>query len=816
MSHRKNPTSKFVTTIGVYQWDGEKYVVQKKKGYWYDGPWALAHNVSPVWAAEDYQFFEDDGAIGARTAIAAENTAVTNSDGVGPGSVVGLRVNVAETNSAAGTGESSGGWTLQFSKNGGGFQTVGAATDVRYYNSANLTNGTVIGVANYALNYGGGGVQRDWGDECEDGVSLSGNVWSNDYCEIEYSIEFADTNAIDDVFTFRVLAPDGSTAVTFTNVPTLTLGAINITKEPGLADPAPTLAGLIPTARVNSFVNPAVYNMRVYSVVGLCLDGITPTIEVTDVGGGNHTVKPDAGAITLDTTGTVPTAEITHIRQMTEGTLILGQSLDPARIVNHIRGPPLGELDLGQNLAPSAEIDHIRQMGVGSLALDQTLVPNVLVNHIVTPDTGTLSTAPPLAPSAEITHNRSMLAGELQLGQNLTPTPLENSIRTPDAGSLSTAPPLAPSAEIDHFRDTGLGALLLGQSLTPAVLTGFNIPIAAEDTLEIQGLIPSAEITHNRQTDLGTLVLGQSLAPSAEIDHIREPGADALILDGLIPDSQNTGDSPTVKPGTGEIDLNGLIPSAEIDHIREMGADALVLDGLIPDAQNSGDAPTVKPDAGALDLNGLAPSAEIDHYRAIAAEDTLILQGLAPTALVNHIAVIASEDTLQLTGLAPSVLSPVTIEPGLGALALNGLLPSAEITHNRAVGAASALLGGLLPTVGVGATSPVATPSAGALALSGLLPGSDIANSGTAIVNPTATVGYTDQTTYCQRTNFRIKPRDLVTEWDGRRVRADSYDTKHPQLSVTSVPDKQKGSKRPEQEDRFIGDDIPEVEAEDL
>jgi hypothetical protein len=224
MSDLRKTISKFVWTKGEWQWSEslQRYTLLRREGYEYEGPWALAHNVAPTWEAEDFQFFNDNGSITTATSIAAQNTAVVKGDNIATGTIVQLKVNVGETAGAAGSGQHSGGWTLQFNVNGGSYSTVGAATTVKYADSANLTNGTAIAGADYALTWGSAGVQRDWGDECEDGVSLSGNVWSSDYCEICFVVQLDAVE--DDVVRFRMLAPDGTTAVTFSNVPTITIG----------------------------------------------------------------------------------------------------------------------------------------------------------------------------------------------------------------------------------------------------------------------------------------------------------------------------------------------------------------------------------------------------------------------------------------------------------------------------------------------------------------------------------------------------------------------------------------------------------------
>ena len=233
--------SKFVTTYAAWEWSEREqtYILVERDGYWYEGPWALAHNVAPTWLAEDFRFRNDDGSISAATWIAAQNTAVVKGDGIAPGDNVRLRLNFGEEAGAAGTGEHTGGWTLQFNINGGTFATVTGATAVKTFDSSNLTNGTTLAFANYNLAYSGGAVQRDWGDENEDGVTPTGNTWSKDFCEAEFSIQFDSSGTSeDDVIRFRVLAPDGSTAVAFTNVPTITMAAAGANPIAGSADVA--------------------------------------------------------------------------------------------------------------------------------------------------------------------------------------------------------------------------------------------------------------------------------------------------------------------------------------------------------------------------------------------------------------------------------------------------------------------------------------------------------------------------------------------------------------------------------------------------
>jgi hypothetical protein len=65
----------------------------------------------------------------------------------------------------------------------------------------------------------------------------------------------------------------------------------------------------------------------------------------------------------------------------------------------------------------------------------------------------------------------------------------------------------------------------------------------------------------------------------------------------------------------------------------------------------------------------------------------------------------------------------------------------------------------------------------------------------------------------CDRTGFRVMPGTLRKQWDGLLVRAESYDARHPQDFVRGRAEHPKGSKRPEQADVFITE---QVTADDL
>ena len=82
-----------------------------------------------------------------------------------------------------------------------------------------------------------------------------------------------------------------------------------------------------------------------------------------------------------------------------------------------------------------------------------------------------------------------------------------------------------------------------------------------------------------------------------------------------------------------------------------------------------------------------------------------------------------------------------------------------------------------------------------------------------AIVNADSTTDVPTNYEQCDRSGFRQYPHTLLRNWDGVYTRSKSYDAKHPQLLVSSVSEKLKGSIRPEADDNFLTE---EVSADDL
>ncbi len=87
---------------------------------------------------------------------------------------------------------------------------------------------------------------------------------------------------------------------------------------------------------------------------------------------------------------------------------------------------------------------------------------------------------------------------------------------------------------------------------------------------------------------------------------------------------------------------------------------------------------------------------------------------------------------------------------------------------------------------------------------------------GTSITNSESTSKVPINYEICDRSGFRVKRNGLRTEWHGIMVRPKSFESRNAQDFVSSRAEKQEGSERPEQPDRFIGDDIAAVQASDL
>ncbi len=67
----------------------------------------------------------------------------------------------------------------------------------------------------------------------------------------------------------------------------------------------------------------------------------------------------------------------------------------------------------------------------------------------------------------------------------------------------------------------------------------------------------------------------------------------------------------------------------------------------------------------------------------------------------------------------------------------------------------------------------------------------------------------------CDRTGFKIKSTNIRKEWTGQSVRTQSWEPRHPQDLIRSIPDRQDvEDPNPESEDTFLA--VGEVTVSDL
>ena len=247
--------------------------------------------------------------------------------------------------------------------------------------------------------------------------------------------------------------------------------------------------------------------------------------------------------------------------------------------------------------------------------------------------------------------------------------------------------------------------------------------------------------------------------------------------------------------------LTGIAPGAVIAHNEQPSAGSLSLTGLQP-AVNISSSATVAPGAGALVSQG----------------NNLTLGAVAsPGAAELEFTSAASERGfgLQLSGQTATSILGARAATGVDSVALTGQTPLAFLdilgTTIQVPGAALSIIGHA-PLVTVPVSISVNT---GAMVASTYTPVLEIANAGVAIVNPNA-VPVRSNYTHCAYTGFRVPADDLVQTGYGQWVRPKSVEGKHPADFIKAVPQKKKqGPQRPEGPNRFIGEDLPAITADD-
>ena len=174
-------TSKYITTKGHLEWDGEKYVAISDEGYWWSGAVALAGG-TPTIETDGWRFYADGTETGS-VAEANENTDVT----LEVATVYQVRWAVSETGSAVWTTQDL---QLEYNLNSAG------------WNDVNATSSVVQSAA-------GGLVEAD---DTTDRITGQGSFQASE-CQDETDgltagTDRVDTEYINAVWSFQILAAD--------------------------------------------------------------------------------------------------------------------------------------------------------------------------------------------------------------------------------------------------------------------------------------------------------------------------------------------------------------------------------------------------------------------------------------------------------------------------------------------------------------------------------------------------------------------------------------------------------------------------------
>ena len=127
------PTSRWINTRGVLEWDGDKYVEIESDGYWYDGPLALA-TTPPTMEVTDWAFY-NDGTEAGSVIIGTKNTNPT----LDVDTIYLARFGLEET---SGNNSKNTQPQLQYNHEGGGWNNVNATSSVvQSIATANIADG---------------------------------------------------------------------------------------------------------------------------------------------------------------------------------------------------------------------------------------------------------------------------------------------------------------------------------------------------------------------------------------------------------------------------------------------------------------------------------------------------------------------------------------------------------------------------------------------------------------------------------------------------------------------------------------------------
>jgi hypothetical protein len=301
-----------------------------------------------------------------------------------------------------------------------------------------------------------------------------------------------------------------------------------------------------------------------------------------------------------------------------------------------------------------------------------------------------------------------------------------------------------------------------------------------------------------------------------------------LFIPAVTGSITTTGNVPVISSGIVSPSTGSLV-TASIQPAVDPGSSETVTAGAVDALATSSDAVTLSVPVSITVPVGSLAITENSPSRGIG----LLASSDAPTVQISH-AVTTLKGSAAFSSSAPeiSVVSLANHKPIMlvGSIATTG--NAAGLAVQLDVGSPDALItAGKTPTVEV---STPAEPTIDSLAFSSSAPTVEISNvafapiiiitpfnPGTPILNRDAVPDANNRYEVCDQTNFKLKVRkgsQLQEQWDGLRVRADSFDGRHPQLDqkATKASRLRKGAMRPEPaEDTFIDSDNP-VTQDDL
>ena len=511
------------------------------------------------------------------------------------------------------------------------------------------------------------------------------------------------------------------------------------------------------------------YEMRVYSVVGLKLDGITPEVTVEAL----VPLNPFYAQVAIsgqapNVSSGLPTPAGAAVTAGTDAEFI---NTGDMRLI--MAGQQPDALD-------SADFPIVYP-GVGSLGLDE----NSPVRGFGLQLQGLVPSVTPIAVSMGI--DNYSLDG-LQIVTNKLPSVGQDAL-----AAQGLQPQLLFSELPKKVSPQNAEADLLGQS-PDLLLAGAESPGAG--AVQITGRKPEillSETPHKASPQNAEAIL-LGLEPDILLAGKESPGAGAAQITGRKPEAFQT-PPKTVVPQDYPAIISGLTPDAIIAGVEYPGVGAAAIDGLQPQIIEKPGALRVSPQDVPATISGLAPEASVSGgaFPGVGAAE---LGGLQLTVIQ----------------IAPTK----KVSPQDGALATSGKQLGDILTGLKVPAGALTLVE---TNAGIGLQP---RPGYQYLAIAGRVPTAELSGTkaliGTIIENTNATTDVPTNYQICDITGFKVAVDEpFVKDWRGYYSRKKSHTERHPQDFVKGVPENRHGSESPEPEDEFIDDLYPSgVTTDDL